>query len=330
MSANIRLLPCAAAFAVAAVIAIPGAAAADLATVKGLYASASYEEALSELASLDPSDDHQIEQYRALCFIALDRVNEAERSLERLVTRNPLYRMEDGEISPRLVGLYRDVRKRMLPAAARERYEAGKRSFERQNFGDAADHFKTLLAILADVDPVGADLADFRQLGEGFLRLIEAGAVGMPRPAVDSPKAVASAIGATGATGATGTTGAGAPATPPAAAPPTASAAVVPTRLPAVYSAADSTVIAPVELERTLPRYTPPRSLAHQSYRGTLSVVVDERGTVESVSLAKPTSPQYDDLLLNAAKKWRFRPATKDGRPVKYRKVVDIVLLPRS
>jgi hypothetical protein len=33
----------------------------------------------------------------------------------------------------------------------------------------------------------------------------------------------------------------------------------------------------------------------------------------------------YDAVLLESVKQWRYRPATKDGRPVKYRRVTGVV-----
>jgi outer membrane biosynthesis protein TonB len=37
-------------------------------------------------------------------------------------------------------------------------------------------------------------------------------------------------------------------------------------------------------------------------------------------------APAYDQKLLDAAKKWRFTPATKDGKPVKFRRLFAISL----
>jgi outer membrane biosynthesis protein TonB len=37
-----------------------------------------------------------------------------------------------------------------------------------------------------------------------------------------------------------------------------------------------------------------------------------------------PVSPRYDRAAVDAARSWRYQPALIDGRPVRYRKVVQI------
>ena len=61
---------------------------------------------------------------------------------------------------------------------------------------------------------------------------------------------------------------------------------------------------------------------------GSLALVIDERGNVESVTLLTSLQPEYNAVLLKAAREWKFRPATKGGLPVRYRKVVGIRLNP--
>ena len=36
--------------------------------------------------------------------------------------------------------------------------------------------------------------------------------------------------------------------------------------------------------------------------------------------------PLYDPLLLSAAKGWKYRPATRDGQPVRFRKIIQVTL----
>jgi len=47
-----------------------------------------------------------------------------------------------------------------------------------------------------------------------------------------------------------------------------------------------------------------------------LEIIVDEKGEVASARVLKSVEPVLDKVALDAAKKLRFSPATKDGRPV--------------
>jgi TonB family protein len=57
---------------------------------------------------------------------------------------------------------------------------------------------------------------------------------------------------------------------------------------------------------------------------GAIEVVIDTTGAVESAVMRVPLQPAYDRQAIAAAKTWRFKPATLNGAPVKYRKVVQI------
>ena len=57
---------------------------------------------------------------------------------------------------------------------------------------------------------------------------------------------------------------------------------------------------------------------------GTIELLVDEKGNVEQVRLVSSPSRMQPMMLLSAAKTWMFRPALRDGRPVKYRLRVDV------
>jgi len=54
--------------------------------------------------------------------------------------------------------------------------------------------------------------------------------------------------------------------------------------------------------------------------------VINERGQVESAAMRMPVKQTYDGLALAAAKGWRYKPATVDGVPVKFRKLIQISL----
>jgi len=44
------------------------------------------------------------------------------------------------------------------------------------------------------------------------------------------------------------------------------------------------------------------------------------------MALRMPIHPMYDKLLMNAVRDWKYRPATVNGVPVRFRKVVQISL----
>jgi tetratricopeptide (TPR) repeat protein len=281
----------------------------DLAAVKDLYASASFEEALTRLASVQERlGTEQTEQYRALCLLGLGRTSEAQTSLERMVTANPLYSFPESDVSPRLVSMYRDVRKRLLPAAARDLYQRAKVNFDNKQYAAAAAQFREMIAVIAD-DDMGdraAALSDLKQVGEGFLKLADAEVISAAKASQAASQAAAAARAAV------------VPAAPPAPA------------APMVYSAANGDVTGPTDLDRRLPQWNAPTVLARtMEFRGSIEVVVNERGLVESVTITKPIAPTYDPVLLNAAKNWKFQPATLNGAPVKYRKSFEIVLAPQ-
>jgi len=59
---------------------------------------------------------------------------------------------------------------------------------------------------------------------------------------------------------------------------------------------------------------------------GTLEMIVGKDGTVEFVKLHTPLNRYHERMIVSAAKAWLYRPATKGGRPVRYRLTVTINL----
>jgi len=90
-----------------------------------------------------------------------------------------------------------------------------------------------------------------------------------------------------------------------------------------VYGVDDPDVIAPVAVRQELPRI-PSMVTAQARGRGVLEIVVDEKGRVTSAVVRESVHPIYDNLVLNAARDWKYQPATFDGQPVKYRKMIQI------
>ena len=125
----------------------------DLTAAKTLYASGAYEEALARLSALTAAEHgDDVDQYRALCLLALGRAAETESSLQALIVRNPLFKMSEQDMSPRLVSLFHDVRKRVLPSTVKDLYGKAKTNYDQKQYSAASTQFTDLLKLLADED----------------------------------------------------------------------------------------------------------------------------------------------------------------------------------
>jgi TonB family protein len=97
------------------------------------------------------------------------------------------------------------------------------------------------------------------------------------------------------------------------------------------FTNGDRDVVPPVDVDRRMPVWNAPISARSQgTRRGILEIITDKSGAVESAVLVRPLTPTYDRDLLNAARLWRFQPATRAGQPVRYRWQIEIVLDPLS
>jgi hypothetical protein len=91
-----------------------------------------------------------------------------------------------------------------------------------------------------------------------------------------------------------------------------------------VYSDADVGIVPPRQLSRQFPATSPLGVPPHRV--GTLTIVVARDGTVDNVKLHTPLNRYHERMVVSAAKAWLYRPATRNGRPVKYRLTVKINL----
>ena len=266
---------------------------------RDLYASARYDEALAVLNDLRPteaanslSDRRSIEQYRSLCLLALGRGTEAESAIAAVVTADPSYLPSETEASPRVRAAFSDVRKRLLPDIVSTRYAAAKMAFDRKDYPLAEQAFRQLIALLDDPD-MGGRLSDLRVLSTGFLDLSVAASAPPPEPARKEPAAP-----------------------PPAPVAPQID-------LNRIYTVDDADVTPPVALRQDVPRI-PTQYTKQARDRGVLELVIDQQGRVISLAIRVSVYPMYDSLLLTAARDWRYQPATLAGKPVKFRKLIQI------
>lgn len=74
----------------------------------------------------------------------------------------------------------------------------------------------------------------------------------------------------------------------------------------------------PVPVKTPPPIY--PIELLRQGITGEVDLLirVDEQGNVMDCSVSKSTRPEFIKPTVNAVKRWKFKPAMKDGLPVKY------------
>jgi len=288
----------------AATSTIAAAAADTLATARDLYASAAYEDALAVLNRLRadgrPGEGRAIDQYRAFCLLALGRTVEAERAIEAVVTAEPSYHPSITDVSPRVRTAFSDVRRRMLPNIIQQNYAQAKAAYDRKEFPGAADGFKKVLDAMSDPDLSAAvnqpPLADLRTLAVGFYELAAKAAAPPPLAA-----------------------------TPPVTAPGRAPA---PHPMgPRVYAVDDTSVVPPATVVQTLPSY-PARPVP--AGQAVLEVVINEVGMVEMATMRSSINPLYDKLAVASTKNWRYRPATLNGVPVKFRKNILISLSARE
>jgi tetratricopeptide (TPR) repeat protein len=301
------------------VAAAPFGGQDTLEAAKQLYASAAYEDALAALDRLGPGDTpdgaREVNEYRAFCLYALGRADEAERVAELLIRRDPLIQLNKGEASPRIAAMFTSVRKRLLPGLIRDEFRLAKSTLGENKAAEAEPHFLQARELLAEAQRLGVwddALADLLVLVDGFLDLSQArqtqvqsetassGAIAQidrrpPVQEVEQPR--------------------------PAAQPEPAAA------VPRVYTAADAQVTPPVAIRQVMPGFPPEliRILnAGQPRQGLLDVVIDERGMVQEAVMQSPVTPLYDDIMVTAARGWKYRPAMKDGGAVRYKKTIVI------
>ena len=304
---------------VAGMLLAPGMAWAQepsLATARELYVAAEYTDALTmlnTLAGADPSktDRQGIELYRALCLVALGKQPEATKVIEGIVTSDPLYRPDGTDLPPRMRTAFSEARRRLLPSLVQQRYLVARAAFEQKEYASAAEGFKMVLDGLADPELGLAGgqppLSDLKMLATGFHDLASKAVVPAPVETKPVTTTVAPAIELA----------------PPLAGAPASASSVA--AGPRIYEPSDPTVVPPTTIRQTVPPF-PNRML--RGANAAIELVIDEDGAVESARMLVPLNPQFDRSVLEAARSWQYRPATVNGTPVKYRKRLQLTVMP--
>lgn len=96
-----------------------------------------------------------------------------------------------------------------------------------------------------------------------------------------------------------------------------------------IYDGTSADVTPPVAIFQQAPSTTSSSLVAGimatvRNKSGTISVTINEKGIAEDAVVIESVQPLYDQLLVSAALAWRYRPATRAGVPVKYRKTIRV------
>jgi TonB family protein len=92
-----------------------------------------------------------------------------------------------------------------------------------------------------------------------------------------------------------------------------------------LYSGEDPDVEPP---EMSFSQLPAPLLMGIRAEVNTIEVVVSETGTVEHVRLVSPPRRMADMMMLSSAKTWKFEPASRQGKSVRYRLVVSWTATP--
>lgn len=275
----------------------------QLNAARDLYASAAYEDALAVLnrvseTSRPQEEARELSQYRVFCLLALNRTAEAERAIEVMVTRDPTYVPPASEMSPRVRTAFVEVRRRIMPNIIQQTYSQAKGAFDRKEFEIAAAGFGHVLEVMSDPELAALygqpPLADLRTLAGGFRDLAVSAATPPPLPVA-----------------------------PPSPAPAAAAPLVV--QPPRIYTSADASVTPPQVVRQELPAFNGNLLMPKQ---GAIEVTINEAGAVEFARIRQSVTVPYDGQALKAAQNWRYTPAMLDGKPVKYKKLVQVTVNP--
>jgi TonB family protein len=307
----------------------------SLTAAKDLYASAAYEDALSTLTRLTegggaaPDIARQVDEYRAFCLYALGRTGEAESVAETMIRRDPMMKLDSPDVSPRLEVMFSTVRKRLLPSLIRERFKTARTALEQKNLKEAEPQLAEAKLMIADAEKLSIKdegLADLSVLVDGFLQLVRSTAdqrqATAQQAATNVPQESPAVMGpATPATAPRRTEAA------PAPAPRRTESAPAPASAPRVYTVDDVGVVPPAVINQRMPAMTPDlvRITKAMNTSAVVEVVIDEKGDVVDATIIKSVNTSFDNIVIGAARRWKYRPALKDGVAVRYVKTLILV-----
>lgn len=84
-------------------------------------------------------------------------------------------------------------------------------------------------------------------------------------------------------------------------------------------------IIPPREINAPKPKYPKRERKAHHEGTVTLAIVVNPDGSATNIAVLHSLGDDFDKAAIEAVKRWRFSPATKDGKPVAVKIAVETV-----
>ena len=302
-----------------------------LSAAKELYASAAYEDALTaltDIADKSPSPDaaRQVDEYRAFCLYALGRTREAESVAETMIRREPLVRLDSADVSPRIESMFSDVRKRLLPSLIRERFRVARSAVDQKNYGKAEAPLTEARLMIVEAEKLEIKddgLGDLSVLVDGFLQLIrsttEQQAAPKQAPVVAAAPQPSAPVAAPPQLPA--------PEPPAKTTPSSPQSPVSANTGQRVYSLDDEDVTPPVAIDQRMPAIPMEMSMMVKALHttGVLDVVIDEKGDVVDATIRRSVTVGFDSAVLRSARRWKYRPATRNGMAVRYLKTIALV-----
>jgi TonB family protein len=94
-----------------------------------------------------------------------------------------------------------------------------------------------------------------------------------------------------------------------------------------VYTVDDVGVVPPTVINQRMPAMTPDlvRITKAMNTSAVVEVVIDEKGDVVDATIIKSVNTSFDNIVIAAARRWKYRPALKDGVAVRYVKTLILV-----
>jgi protein TonB len=88
---------------------------------------------------------------------------------------------------------------------------------------------------------------------------------------------------------------------------------------PSIAELGEPGIEPPKKISGEFARY--PEAARRRKVKGvvTVSLVISEAGVPEELQVVESAGPVLDQAVLDAVSKWRFEPATREGRPVRLR-----------